>query len=213
MTNQTTVLIINHSQIQLVGLKYMLLNTFTTHTLSLFEALTIKDAFLSYTHIQPDLLIVDLEALLVEDKTLPPDQKKILSNQPIIALSDSIRNPNLLNSFGYVFQSILSKTVQSDEFGYAIRKVLSGEQYFTDPVPLASKNGILSTIEEEIKITKREREILDLVIDNYSSKEISKKLFLSERTVETHRYNLQKKLKTANLSISIKETYTVVAKT
>lgn len=213
MTNQTTVLIINHSQIQLVGLKHMLLNTFTTHALSLFEALTIKDAFQSHTNIQPDLLIVDLEALLIEDKTLPADQKKILSGQPIIALSDSIRNPNLLSSFGYIFQSILSKTVQSEEFGYAIKKVLSGEQYFTDPAPLASKNGILSTIEEEIKITKREREILDLVIDNYSSKEISKKLFLSERTVETHRYNLQKKLKTANLSISIKETYTVVAKT
>lgn len=63
---------------------------------------------------------------------------------------------------------------------------------------------ILTTLEKQLNITKREKEIFHLIIGEFSSKEISNKLFLSKRTVETHRYNIIRKLKTVNLHQTLK---------
>ncbi|QTA83866.1 Two component system response regulator, LuxR-type binding domain-containing [Desulfonema limicola] len=46
----------------------------------------------------------------------------------------------------------------------------------------------------QTQLTGREQEILHLVAENFTSKDIGKKLCISPKTVETHRYNLMKKL-------------------
>ena len=81
------------------------------------------------------------------------------------------------------------------------------EQYFTDDIkekmmqtllnrPIkekGSQDGVLIT-----SLTKREREILKYVAQQYSTREIADELHISESTVETHRKNLMQKLKVKN---------------
>ena len=52
--------------------------------------------------------------------------------------------------------------------------------------------------EEKLELTKREKEILQLISDGLSNKEIGTKLFVSTRTVDTHRYNVMQKLNVKN---------------
>ncbi|MFC2111412.1 LuxR C-terminal-related transcriptional regulator [Bacteroidota bacterium] len=53
-------------------------------------------------------------------------------------------------------------------------------------------------------LTKRETEILTLVVDELSSSEIAKRLKISQRTVDTHRHNIAKKLKSSSLVVFTK---------
>ncbi|QNF35118.1 response regulator transcription factor [Adhaeribacter swui] len=57
----------------------------------------------------------------------------------------------------------------------------------------------------EVPLTKREKEILKLIAEEFSNQEIADRLFLSLRTVETHRYNLTQKLDAKNTAALVKE--------
>ena len=89
----------------------------------------------------------------------------------------------------------------------AVYKVSEGNQYFTDDVKEkimqtllngqmkneGSQDGVLIS-----SLTKREVQVLKLVAQQYSTKEIGDELHISESTVETHRKNLMKKVKVKN---------------
>ena len=87
-----------------------------------------------------------------------------------------------------------------DDLLYAIKAVLRGERFTSgalkpdshdlpQPAVLSGKAG-----EPPHQLTKREREIVALIAGGVSSKEIAEKLFISLKTVETHRSNIMQKL-------------------
>lgn len=79
----------------------------------------------------------------------------------------------------------------------ALAKVMEGKRFLSDEI---AEMLIHSTDEEEKGIlTAREVEILRLVAKEYNSRQIAEILFISERTVETHRKNILKKTGAANL--------------
>ena len=101
----------------------------------------------------------------------------------------------------------LSKKCAGENITNAIRSVYNGEQYFSETI----KNKLLSsfsgheareTYEESApiptNITKREMEILKLIAQEYSTKEISCELTLSTNTIDTHRKKLMRKLQVKN---------------
>ena len=96
----------------------------------------------------------------------------------------------------------LLKNIAQDDLAAAIRKVHSGEQAFSEEVSvsLAGKaveknaNGI------DVELTEREIEILMLIAEGLSSKQVGEKLFISPRTVDTHRTNLMNKLDIHNIA-------------
>lgn len=102
----------------------------------------------------------------------------------------------------------LSKKCAGENITDAIRSVYKGEQYFSDSIKnkiLNSFSGIESTNssnEEKAPIpngiTKREMEILQLIAQEYSTKEIGRELTLSTNTVDTHRKKLMRKLQVKN---------------
>jgi DNA-binding NarL/FixJ family response regulator len=92
-------------------------------------------------------------------------------------------------------KGFLFKNTSKYELNEAIRRVAEGETYFASEVASVllstskpSENGILELLSE------RELEILKLVAEGFSSTEIGDKLFISPRTVDTHRNNLIQKL-------------------
>lgn len=98
----------------------------------------------------------------------------------------------------------LLKNIDQDELVMAIRKVIDGQKYFSSdvaasllsPTPDLSGDGI----EAAAQMSARETEILKLVASGLSSKEIAEKLFISPRTVDTHRNNLMQKLDIHNIA-------------
>lgn len=94
-----------------------------------------------------------------------------------------------------------------------IKKVAAGEKHFPadllkekdSPVKKAIENPSEALIKSQL--TEREIEILSLIAQGYSNKEIGDQLFISHRTVDTHRTNLMKKLDVNNIAGLIKKSY------
>jgi DNA-binding NarL/FixJ family response regulator len=89
----------------------------------------------------------------------------------------------------------LFKNASLDELSEAIRRVSKGENYFSSEVTLT----LLKTAQNPDhtllrQLTEREIEVLRLVAQGFSSTEIGAQLFISPRTVDTHRNNLIQKL-------------------
>jgi DNA-binding NarL/FixJ family response regulator len=113
--------------------------------------------------------------------------------------SGMIKNLLALGADGY-----LLKSTSQDELIRAIKKVSDGNKYFSTEVTLSLLNGSQSNSQlpkQQAEIlTTREEEILKLIAEGYSNKEIGTRLFISHRTVDTHRTNLMKKLNTSNIA-------------
>ncbi|MFK7756621.1 MAG: response regulator [Flavobacteriales bacterium] len=99
----------------------------------------------------------------------------------------------------------LLKTIDKSELIKAVEKIAQGKDYFTSDVTRAllkpekneaplSFNPILNELSE------REKEIISLIVEGFSNKEIGEKLFISHRTVDTHRTNIMKKIDVKNVA-------------
>jgi DNA-binding NarL/FixJ family response regulator len=92
----------------------------------------------------------------------------------------------------------LLKNVNDKELVEAIRQVAQGKMYFSSEVSEKITSMVVQQQKrlnepEEAKLTDRELEILKLIAQEYSNAQIADTLFISERTVETHRKNMLRK--------------------
>ena len=101
---------------------------------------------------------------------------------------------------GYVL-----KNTGREELLKAIATVQSGKSYFSDDVTDTIMKGLMNqrTGSKEVKkdipkISRREKEVLNLIVKEHTTQEIAKKLFISLKTVESHRSNLLAKLNARN---------------
>lgn len=106
----------------------------------------------------------------------------------------------------YVMQSIkkgadgyLLKDSEERELLEAINSVIIGKKYFKDKVSeLILENIATDSKKSKDILSQREKEIVQLVAKGLTTKEIADQLFVSIRTVETHRGKIMKKLKVSN---------------
>lgn len=114
---------------------------------------------------------------------------------------------------GLVYQALLSgvkgyvlKSSASDELLHAIREIALGKTFLSSPVSEIMveqainprKNG--QNQDPFMSLSPREKEILQLIAEEYTSGEIANLLTISEKTVEKHRSSLMEKLKVRNLA-------------
>jgi two-component system response regulator NreC len=97
---------------------------------------------------------------------------------------------------GYVL-----KSAEIEELAKAIHTIAQGKRYFSSELQELMVNGYLQRAqnarkkhETTVALTQREREILKLVAEGFTNQMIAEQLFISPRTVDTHRTNLMKKL-------------------
>jgi len=101
---------------------------------------------------------------------------------------------------GYVL-----KNTGREELLKAINTVLSGKSYFSDDVTETIMKGLMNhrkggnkEKKEVPKISRREKEVLELIVQEHTTQEIANKLFISLKTVESHRSNLLSKMNARN---------------
>ena len=104
----------------------------------------------------------------------------------------------------------LLKNANKEELEEAINKVFSGQKYFSSEVTISilEKNSIslepaFSNFIEK-KLTDRELEVLKFIVNGLTNRQIADKLYISIRTVDTHRSNLMEKLKVKNIAALIR---------
>jgi len=104
---------------------------------------------------------------------------------------------------GYVL-----KNIGKQELIHAIEKIANGGIYFSEEVLNELQHfSNVKKENEETNLTNREIEIIKLIEKEFSNKDIASHLFISERTVETHRKNIFRKTKTSSVIGLIKYAY------
>jgi DNA-binding NarL/FixJ family response regulator len=103
-------------------------------------------------------------------------------------------------AFGY-----LLKNADEEELVTAINQVFLGKKYFNRHISELMINNMALEGSQVKKLSERETEILNLVSEGKTTKEIADILFISTRTVETHRVNMMKKLDVQNTAGLIKK--------
>lgn len=98
----------------------------------------------------------------------------------------------------------LLKNVTEIELIEAINKVYRGNVYFGVEVQKAMANTIFHSMGSTPRLTKREKQILKLIVSGKTNNQIAENLFISPLTVETHRRNLMKKMKASNTASLVK---------
>lgn len=102
----------------------------------------------------------------------------------------------------------LLKNSDKVEFIDAIEKVRAGQKYFSSDVTMSLMEKKESSHQSDTanlaSLTEREIEIIRLISEGLSNKQIGETLFISHRTVDTHRTNLMKKLDVNNVAGLVK---------
>lgn len=174
-----------------------------------FAAIQVQGAYHSASslmeglgHFLPDVLLLDIMMPGQSGKALAPLIKESYPSVKIVALT-SLDAPVMVSSMmrrgcsGYLLKDTDRKNLID-----AIETVYSGKE-FIDP---SLKEKILASVihpdkEKNVvlqKITKRELQILKLLAEEYTTREIAEQLFISFRTVENHRYSLLQKMDVKN---------------
>jgi DNA-binding NarL/FixJ family response regulator len=158
---------------------------------------------------KPDILLTDV---MMPGMTGQQLAKQVRANMPgikILALSmsgqgdivDEMINDADIN--GYVL-----KNIGKEELQKAIRKIAGGGIYFSEEVlKELEKQSRIKKESEEAQLTQREIEIVRLIEKELGNKEIAEQLFISERTVETHRKNIFRKTQTNSVIGLVKYAY------
>jgi DNA-binding NarL/FixJ family response regulator len=109
----------------------------------------------------------------------------------------------------YVFQILKAgasgyvlKSAGKEELSAAIRAAAQGEKYFSPRISQLMAEGYVKRLDQasgeaqsgDVPLTRREREILALVAKGLTNQQIADQLFISPRTVDSHRTNIMQKL-------------------
>jgi two-component system nitrate/nitrite response regulator NarL len=166
------------------------------------EALSLVD------QLQPDLLILDIRMPNLTGIEVV-EQLRIKNNLiKVVMLSMHESEEYVLKSIKAGADGYLLKGSSKEEFLKALHTVANGGKYFSGDISSILIGQLTNptqsietkqTLDEELLITKREKEILKLLLSGKGNKEIAESLDISKRTAEVHRFNLMKKLKVKNL--------------
>ena len=156
---------------------------------------------------EADVLILDINMPELDGIEVLKRLKEFKKRPEIIVLSsyDDVKLVKEVLQMGA--KGFVPKKSAGEHIVNAVNKVSEGNQYFTDDVKEkmmqtllngqvkneGSQDGVLIS-----SLTKREVQVLKLVAQQYSTREIGEELHISESTVETHRKNLMKKVKVKN---------------
>ncbi|WP_111708766.1 response regulator transcription factor [Lutibacter citreus] len=215
MKNKISIVLVDDHAIVRDGIKYLLEEDENLTVIG--EGSNGLEAIELVKNLQPDLLIIDVRMPEMNgiDAVKAINSTDTKTKSIVLSMHDS--EEYILNSIDSKAMGYLLKDASKAEVLKAIHTVYNGEKYFSGDISNIIVNNLMkkslsSTSEDpttELKsnfvpkntynLTKKEIEILQLVLKGKTNKEISEELNKSKRTIETHRFNLMKKMEVKNL--------------
>ncbi len=161
------------------------------------EAADGDEALKKSIELGPDVVLMDISMPRMNGLAVTEQLRKDAPKVKVLILS-------MHNNREYVFRIIqsgahgyVSKEAPPDELLKAIESVFSGEPFFSEEIARAALNQLVTSggkKEPFAQLTTREREVLVLIAEGQSNKEIANKLGIGVRTIETHRERIMRRL-------------------
>ncbi|MEM8967639.1 MAG: response regulator transcription factor [Bacteroidota bacterium] len=154
---------------------------------------------------KPDVLVADIS---MPGTSIFDIVQKIKENQ----LPTKVLILSMHDTPNYVFQALnsgvdgyITKYADREEVVEAIQTVANGDEYYSQTITQVIVKGFKEKKSQENDtqnpinvLSKREKEVLSLLVEGLNSKQIAERLFLSERTVSNHRANMLQKCQVGN---------------
>lgn len=167
-----------------------------------------KTALLEIEKLNPAILITDINMAEMSGIDLA---KQIKVNYPgikMLALSMHGDRNTISDMLEAGINGYVLKNTGMEELSNALTRISNGQMFFSEDVTNEMMKAISepkqSDQKEQVNLTPREIEIVKLISQEFSNAQIGEKLFISERTVETHRKNIFRKTNTKSVAGLIK---------
>ncbi len=154
--------------------------------------------------LKPDILVLDIRMPELNGLEAAAQLSGYAPGTRAVILSMHDSEEYVVQALRTGAHGYLLKDTDKEEFIRALKQVHGGHKYFSGTVSHVLANQLLNSkpfvsssgpvVEDAYHLTRREKEILRLVIDGKHNKEIAESLDKSLRTIETHRFNIMKKL-------------------
>jgi DNA-binding NarL/FixJ family response regulator len=170
------------------------------------SASSVQQTMDELTRVNVDLLITDYNLPDDDGLSLVRKVKRKYPDLKILVLS--------MHDEGHLVKEILKEGINGyvlkkdshNELIDAIHAIKNDKIYLSSDINSILMKGLHGQGEQKL-LTDREREILKLISKEYTNRDIAEELFISERTVETHRKNIFRKTRTNNMVGLIKYAY------
>lgn len=153
---------------------------------------------------QIDVILMDIDMGVTNGIETTKSVKQNYPDVRVLALTMHEDQQNIVAMLQAGASGYLLKNAGREELLSGIRTVFSGNNYFSSQVSatllqaITSMNASASKSKSDSTLSDRELEVLRLIAREHSNGEIAEKLFISIRTVDTHRRNILEKLQVKN---------------
>jgi len=150
---------------------------------------------------QPDVILMDIN---LPDKSGIDLCKEVIGKYPsifIVGLSTFNQQSFIQKMMDNGASGYVLKNATQEELMEAVQSVMKGKTYLSEEASQVLRKNADADIPV---LTRREKEVLELIADGLTNNEIAQKLFISVATVDTHRKNLLAKFEAKNIASLIK---------
>ncbi len=154
-----------------------------------------------------DLVLMDINMDNMDGITACKEISKLYPHIKILALTMMTESQYIKKMMNSGASGYMLKNCDEKEVKYAIGKIMAGEHYYSQDVTQIILGSISkqppppkSRFIVETPLTEREKEVLELILKEFTNKEIAETLYISMRTVDAHKRNLLEKTGSKNLA-------------
>ena len=159
-----------------------------------------EEAIRQAQRLLPDIILMDISMPHMNGLEAMTLLRKQVPNAKILVLTMHDKKEYISQIFRLGARGYLLKDTSPAELVQAIKSIYAGELVFSSTVSRILVGELLSEGEKELKrprsseLSEREREVLVLIAEGHSNKEIADRLLVGVRTIETHREHIMRKL-------------------
>lgn len=190
------ILLADDHRILLDGLEFLIQNH--GEATEVETATTVEEAWEKIAKKVPDLIISDISIPKVGGIAFAQKVKFHFPQTKLIFLSMHEEPYRVKEALATGAEGYVLKKAAHEELLKAVREVALGGMYFSTEIQKILIQRMRFPADERI-LSEREKEVLKLIFEEFSNKQIGEMLYISERTVETHRKNIYQKTKTNTL--------------
>ena len=165
------------------------------------EAANGLDAYNEIMHLKPEIAILDISMPQLNGLDLCKKLKSEIPELKVIILTMHKSEEMLYKALSAGVNGYVLKDNALDDLIEGIKTVVAGKIFISADLLQLVVGGFVNNLKENPEqLSVREREILQMLAEGRSNKEIAEDLHLSVKTVETHRANIMKKLGLRNIA-------------